>query len=299
MRSFTAPDSIAAELIEVERIIHERLASQEVVLQVAGHYLLGGERQRVRAILALLAAHMGSAVDPGVRHAAAAVELIHYATQAHQQVLHPATDGEGTDASASLPHDAALMIGDYLFALAASEMSLAPDARIIEYFSQAVMTISESNLLTRTQLTPFATAHAAYLQIKGANTAALFAAACQSGMICGAGTPDMIERMAQVGYNFGVAFAIATDLQELAAGHEQPSDRVTLPLLQPRTQRREALTTAQIIRAGGAQRAHAEAERFMQQALAACAAFPPSAARSALDALAQQVLRTDLNGETA
>lgn len=46
------------------------------------------------------------------------------------------------------------MLGDYFFALAAGEMARAPDPRVITYYSQAVMRISEGGLAPVLQATP-------------------------------------------------------------------------------------------------------------------------------------------------
>ena len=87
----------------------------------------------------------------------------------------------------------ALMVGDYLFALAAAEMALAPDPRIIGYFSRGVMTICEGELSPVMNTAPLDTALNQYLYKIGCKTAALFEAACKAGMVCGSGSQQQID----------------------------------------------------------------------------------------------------------
>src|SRR4026207_2214592 len=103
------------------------------------------------------------------------------------------------------------MAGACLSALAAAEMALAPDPRIIGFFSRGVMTICEGELSPVTTITPPDVAIEQYLDHVGCRTAALFEAGCKAGMVCGGGTPEQIEALGRFGYDLGLAFQIVDD----------------------------------------------------------------------------------------
>lgn len=309
MRHFTFPTVIAADLVQVDALIRDRLASQQAVLQAAGQFLLQAGNHRLRAALTLLAAHTGEHVDQRVLHAAAAVELIQNATQAHGALIDEAVRRKaGALLDERWANDVALMIGDYLFALAASEMSLAPDPRILDYFSRAVMTISEGKLTPVLVTAPFAPAREQYMATIGAKTAALFAAACKAGMVCGGGTNEMVERLGRFGYALGLCYAITNDLADLTNGGSQlRAGTITLPLIYAVEAGADARVAgiidqstaddaeinsvvAEIIRVGGGLRAYADAEALAQQALAELAPLTASAARTGLESLAHAVI---------
>ena len=305
MQHFPIPALINADLAHVDDLIRGQLESQQAVLQAAGRYLLAPGRQRLRAACTLLSARLGRNVNPAVLHAAAAVELIQHATHIHNDLISDADRRHGlANARERWSGDVALMVGDYLFALAASEMALAPDARIIDYFSRAVMTITESKLSPVVIMKPFAAAQAQYLAAIGANTAVLFEAACKAGMACGNGSEAEIAQLGRFGYALGMAYAITADVRDVTTNQASlRTAMITLPLIYaveasgspdlvaaldmpPTDQAAINELVSEIERAGGSRRALADAEQFVEQAIASLAHLPISDARSALEAIA-------------
>lgn len=292
------PALIAAELARVDDIIQQRIAAQAAIVQAAGPQITAPQGPRLRAMLTLMVAQLGRSVDDGVLHAAAAVELIHTATTVHDTLIDDAERRRGVVADHNRWRgDISLMIGDYMFALAASEMALAPDPRIIDYFSRAVMLITESELTPVTTMSPPAVAIEQYHAVISGKSAALLEAAGKAGMICGGGSPTQIEALGRFGFQFGLAHRIYSDIATI--GNDIQAGRITLPLIYAveasgdawlsQVIDAEALTEDDIRRAqqvitthGGTARALADARQAAERALGALDSFPNSAAKQAL-----------------
>jgi heptaprenyl diphosphate synthase/octaprenyl-diphosphate synthase len=195
-------------------------------------------------------------------------------------------------------------------------MALAPDPRIIGYFSRGVMTICEGELSPVMNVVPPDVALDQYLYKIGCKTAALFEAACKAGMVCGGGTHEQIDALGRFGYDLGLAFQIVDDVLDFTgdlatlgkpAGNDLREGTITMPLIyaveagggaalagivdeQPLAEQRVAWAIDEVRRLGGADRALAEARRYADQALTHLDSFPDSAAKHAFGEIARFVV---------
>jgi heptaprenyl diphosphate synthase/octaprenyl-diphosphate synthase len=267
--------------------------------------------------MALLSAQLGSYQLANVIHAAASAELIHAASLVHDDLVDQAARRRGrVTVHTRWDNDVALMVGDYFFALAAAEMSLSPDPRIITFYAQAVQTIVEGELSPVTMIEPAETALGQYFYKTGAKTAALFEAACKAGMAAGGGDDAQIAALGRYGFDVGVAFQIVDDVLDFTgdavtlgkpAGNDVRQGTITLPLIyalqatgsprlraiieqsQPDDAQVEAVI-AEVLAAGGTDAALAEARRYIAQAIGHLNGFPTSPTQRALSDLAQFVV---------
>src|SRR5215207_3838902 len=175
MNQLLVPPALLSDLQIVDQIIVERVQPRLAVIRIAGQHILTSGGKRIRAALTLLSAQLGRYDLAQVLHSAAAVELIHAASLVHDDLVDQAERRRGAvTVHTRWDGNVALMVGDYLFALAAAEMALAPDPRIIAYFSRGVMTICEGELSPVVDVTPPARAIEQYMYKIGCKTAALF-----------------------------------------------------------------------------------------------------------------------------
>ena len=196
------------------------------------------------------------------------------------------------------------------------ELAAEPDPRIIRFYANAAHTIVEGELRPVTQLEPIDVALAQYRYKIGCKTAALFEAACKSGIAVAGGTADQIEALARFGYDLGLAFQIVDDVLDFTgdeaslgkpAGNDLREGTLTLPLIYAVAQGgspllREVARTARpdptkvpqlvaaVLAAGGAERAMDEARRAAERAIAYLSEFPPSSALRALSDICDFVL---------
>jgi heptaprenyl diphosphate synthase/octaprenyl-diphosphate synthase len=316
MSQIPFPPALVADLEQVDQIIVERAQSRSAVIRIAGQHILTSGGKRIRAALALLAAQLGRYNLDTVVHTAAAVELIHAASLVHDDLVDEAEQRRGvTTVHTRWDGNVALMVGDYLFALAAAEMSLAPDPRIIAYFSRGVMTICEGELSPVLNVMPLAMATEQYLYKIGCKTAALFEAACKAGMVCGDGAQEQVDALGRFGYDLGLAYQIVDDVLDFTgdvatlgkpAGNDLRESTITLPLIyavegggaalaaivdeQPPDEAHIAWAIAEVQRLGGTERALAEARRYAERAMTHLDGFPDSAAKNALGEIARFVV---------
>ncbi len=309
--------ALAADMQAVEAQLMHRIQSQSELITAAGQHIIGSGGKRLRAMLALVAAQLGTYTLKDTLHAASAVELIHAASLVHDDLIDDADRRRGRiTVHTKWDQGVALMVGDYLFALAAGEMALAPDPRVIQIFSEAVMTISASELHPVLVTTPIETALEQYYAKIGGKTAALFEAATAAGMVCGRGTPEQIKALAQYGYDIGLAFQIVDDILDFIsdeatlgkpAGNDLREGTITLPLIYAVSQgssnglamlfegdeltaEQVAHTIQQVEQLGGIELSIAEARRVAERGLAALDVFPPSPAKDMLIEIVDYVL---------
>lgn len=300
---------LADDLQAVDAIVRERASSRAAVISVAGSQLLQADADRFRAALVLLSADLVGGYESGrVLHAAAAVELIHAATQTHDDLVDAAERRRGIARTGEWNNGVALMVGDYLFALAAVEMALSPDSRVIGTYSQAVMQICEAQLAPVADLRSPSEAREQHMARIAGLAAALPAAACRAGALCGGAPPEQVEALGRFGEQLGLALAVASELREFAGadGAIAPSlsrGLISLPLIYAAgagdVERLEAALDGDrpadrawamdAVRAHGVAPAQTDAHLIVEAARAALAGFPQTPAKSALLALVDQV----------
>ncbi|WP_298821269.1 polyprenyl synthetase family protein [Chloroflexus sp.] len=230
--NLTIPPELHHDLLRVESLLRERTRARLSVITLVDSHLITDPSDRLRALIVLAIARLGHHVDEQVAHAAAAVELIQAATRTHDNLIDEQARRRGQIANGAWDHGVALMVGDYLFALAAGEMARSPDPRIIGLYSQAVMRICEGQLTTVTSLTPRAAALAVYWQRAEALSGALLSAAAQAGVLCGGLPESLLEPAARFGLHLGLARQLVAEIRDLEAdGARLQTGHVPLALL--------------------------------------------------------------------
>ncbi|MDZ4718614.1 MAG: polyprenyl synthetase family protein [Roseiflexaceae bacterium] len=298
MATLPIPSILGPDLAEVERAIAERLHRRPMVEQIAAPYAQTSG-PRLRAALVLLSAQIGNYQLDRTIHAATAVELIQAASRMHDSLVDPLARRH--DAVSDWPGmygNVALMVGDYLFALAASEMALAPDARIIGYYSRSVMAFCEAALLPTRTLDPII-ARQQYFDGIGHSSAVLVESACKAGAVCGELTSEQIDALGRFGYALGLALRINDDVLAFQADDSVAlhSGSITLPLIYAAEANpsqgiafleQDAHTiVSEVRRLGGDRLAMAEGYRYAEQAMEHLMALPEVPARHALAAITE------------
>lgn len=319
MNQLVGAVDLLPDLQAIDEEILRKLQSRSALINVAGRYLLSSGGKRVRAALTLLSARLGPGYTfESVAHAATAVELIHAASLVHDDLIDDADQRRGrTTIHTKWNGNVALMVGDYLFALAAGEMALSPDPRVIRIFADGVQRICEAELSPVTDVQPTDVALSQYYAKIGGKTAALFEAGTRAGIICGQGDEDDVEALGHFGYEIGLAFQIVDDVLDFTAdasilgkpaGHDLREGTITLPLILAAQAGGSAVlhevahtdnpsdalvsaAVAEVRRMRGTELALDEAHRLVSTAIQRLERFLPGTARSGLIDLAEFALR--------
>mgnify|MGYP001600158918 CR=1 FL=1 len=226
---------------QVNAVIIDRMASRiPLIPELAGHLIAGGGK-RLRPMLTLACADLVGYA--GTRHykLAAAVEFIHNATLLHDDVV----DGSGLrrgrkTANFIWGNSASVLVGDFLFSRSFELMVEAESLKVLKILSNASAVIAEGEVNQLTAQRRIETSEEQYLDIIGAKTAALFAAACRiSAVVADRGEAE--ERALDVyGRNLGIAFQLidgALDYESDGAtmgkdaGDDFRDGKVTLPVI--------------------------------------------------------------------
>src|SRR5215213_1833462 len=232
---------VAADMNGVNAVILERMQSKVALIpELAGHLIAGGGK-RMRPMLTLACANL---LDySGTRHhkLAAAVEFIHTATLLHDDVV----DGSGTrrgkrTANLIWGNPASVLVGDFLFSRAFELMVEDGSLKVLRILSHASAVIAEGEVDQLTAQRRIDTGEEQYLQIIGAKTAALFAAACRIAAVVAEAGEDAEQGLECYGRNLGTAFQLVDDAIDYASdsatmgqglGDDFRDGKMTLPLI--------------------------------------------------------------------
>lgn len=232
---------VAHDMNRVNSVILDRMQSDiPLIPELAGHLIAGGGK-RMRPMLTLACAKL---LDyPGERHhkLAAAVEFIHTATLLHDDVVDGSDQRRGkTTANLIFGNPAAVLVGDFLFSRSFELMVEDGSLKVLKILSGASAIIAEGEVNQLSAQRRVETSEEQYLDIIGAKTAALFAAACRIAAVVAERSEEVERTLDSYGRNLGIAFQLIDDAIDYASegavmGKDQGDDfrdgKVTLPVI--------------------------------------------------------------------
>ncbi len=312
---------IQDEMTSLEQYMRGLVTSPVFLLSRPARHILTAGGKRTRAAIVFLTTRLfGGTIPETTLYAAAAVELIHAASLVHDDLIDQSPHRRGRPTiHQKWHHDAALLSGDYLFALSARAIALTGEIRVLDIVAEASQAICEGEISGVDVVSPLEEALEAYRFKIGCKTAALFEAAARVGALCGGGSEEAIATMGRFGYALGMAFQIVDDVldyvgKERAMGKPVGGDLrrglITLPLiyavayddpdgfLQGVVDRfGDNLQPEEVDRAirrvqgsAGPARAQQDAEQYRSQALEYLRAVAPSPERDPLEEIARLVV---------
>ncbi len=227
-------------LVELERILESAIEDDSFIGEACMPLLKGGKR--LRPILFLLCSRAGGAD----RHEkllplAAAIELIHTASLVHDDILDASKVRRGVStANAKYGAQAAVLIGDYLFAKAfqfVAEGNYGDEAAAI--LSRLVRDLCIGEIKQDRSLFVIPTLAEYYERIT-LKTAIFLSSSCRLGALTAGLDRATVEAMTGYGMSLGLAFQITDDLLDFFGdekltgkrlGGDLKSGVITLPIL--------------------------------------------------------------------
>jgi heptaprenyl diphosphate synthase/octaprenyl-diphosphate synthase len=194
---------------DIEAVIRARLAphTSQIVEEALNSTAVALPRGVVAGIV-LAFAQLTPTTSASAPHAAAALELIRAGASMHRRLF---ASRPSNDSPASMLHGPTLMLGDYFYALAASEMAEAPQAPIIADFSTCVMQLSEAFLASIPHDGDVSVARS--LQHIDDVEGALVVRAIRAGLVC-AGLPATVIDAGRLAHAIARIHALTIQLQE-------------------------------------------------------------------------------------
>jgi heptaprenyl diphosphate synthase len=232
--------AIEEGLATVETGLLAQMSFTDDLADVTSRYLLEAGGKRVRPVLTLLTAQLGSGNNPDVIAAAQAVEITHLASLYHDDVMDEAQMRRGVPSAQNVwGNSVAILTGDLLFARASKIIASLGEGAIrlqAETFERLCLGQLHETIGPRPGEDPIA--H--YLQVLADKTGSLIATAGQVGVLFSDAPEDYIQPVVQFGERIGVAFQLIDDVIDLAPrlddtgktpGTDLRAGVATLPLL--------------------------------------------------------------------
>ena len=231
----------ADNLLRVDNEILNALDSPvKLIPELAGHLIKSGGK-RIRPLLTLAAADIFEYRGDKQVTLAAAVELIHGATLLHDDVVDESRLRRGAStANVIWGNKESVLVGDYVFARAFELMVAVGDLRVLQILSRASGVIAEGEVMQLATQNNLDATFDMYLAVVESKTAALFAAAMQSGAIVAGANADQEEALRNYGRYLGIAYQLVDDAldysgREAAIGKSVGDDfregKMTLPVV--------------------------------------------------------------------
>ena len=232
---------VAHDLNLVNAVILDRMQSSiPLIPELAGHLIAGGGK-RMRPMLTLASAQLLG--YSGNRHhkLAACVEFIHTATLLHDDVVDSSDLRRGKrTANIIWGNPASVLVGDFLFSRSFELMVEDGSLKVLKILSNASAVIAEGEVNQLTAVRRLDISEERYLDIIGAKTAALFAAACRIAAVVAERGEGDEAALDAYGRNLGIAFQLVDDAidyvssaEEMGkdAGDDFREGKMTLPVI--------------------------------------------------------------------
>ncbi|VAW43821.1 Octaprenyl diphosphate synthase [hydrothermal vent metagenome] len=231
---------IQDDIQAVDQLILKRLASDVVLINQIGHYIINSGGKRLRPLLVLLSAR--ACGYQGSEHClmAAVIEFIHTSTLLHDDVVDESDTRRGNKTANEVWGNAAsVLVGDFLYSRSFEMMVEPGNIRIMQVMSEATNVIAEGEVLQLLNCHDASTTEERYMEVIHRKTAKLFEAATQMGPIL-AKKPELEVAFIAYGRHLGAAFQLIDDVLDYTANEEELGKNVgddlaegkpTLPLI--------------------------------------------------------------------
>jgi heptaprenyl diphosphate synthase len=308
--------ALAGRLEEVRRAIRESAASDDREVQASVSQLLESNGKMLRPAFVILASQFGNPVSDRITRIAAAVEMLHMATLAHDDII----DGAALRRGAATLHAArgpriAVLVGDWLFASCFSMIADFGPAENSRALSQIVARLCGSEVSQSADRHAVSTSVRRYLRRIAGKTAALFALSFHVGARESGCSAEVCTGLRRLGYCLGMGFQIVDDILDITGlesmtgkptGQDLAEGIYTLPTIlalrnddgelqsalnrHPGSRRSLARAVALIRERGGILGAQAVAQRYTDRSLREISRLPQGEARAILENVADVLL---------
>lgn len=230
-----------ADMERVNQLILSKAGSDvQMIPEVANHLISSGGK-RLRPMLTLAAATMCG--YEGEHHVmlATSVEFMHTATLLHDDVVDESDLRRGKSTARTIwGNQASVLVGDFLLGQAFRMMVDVGSLDALDVLSTAASVIAEGEVLQLSVAKNLATTEEDYIQVIGAKTAALFAAASEVGPIIAGSPIEIRTALRDYGNYLGLAFQLVDDVLDYGGsaadlgkntGDDFREGKITLPII--------------------------------------------------------------------
>ncbi len=232
---------MADDLRATDQLILDSLASDIVLINQIGHYMIASGGKRLRPMLVLLSARALEYADTQHIHLAAIIEFIHTATLLHDDVVDGSEQRRSQETANQVWGNAAsVLVGDFIYSHTFRMMVALDNMRVMDILSTATNRIAEGEVMQLMSSHDPGLNETGYLEIIARKTATLFAAGVRLGAVISQAGASQERACADYGYHLGMAFQIVDDMLDYGASSQQigknlgddlTEGKLTLPVL--------------------------------------------------------------------
>lgn len=234
-------DFVASDMAKVNAAILTNMQSDVPLIPQLAQHLLAAGGKRLRPMLTLVSAKLCGVENDRPVGLAACVEFIHTATLLHDDVVDESDLRRGQNsANAVWGNQASVLVGDFLFSRAFELMVADGSLKVLGILSATSARIAEGEVQQLTTVQDLSTTKEIYLEVIGAKTAALFAAATQIGAAVAERPETEEQTLKAYGYNLGMTFQLVDDVLDYmgdqaqvgkTVGDDFAQSKLTLPVI--------------------------------------------------------------------
>ena len=232
------------ELAEITKPVREDLKAVEASLKSLGEvdsrdlsqlldYSLSGGGKRIRPTIALLSAKFHDYDIERMMPLVTAVELMHLATLVHDDTIDDSSMRWGRPTVNSIwGIEQAVLLGDYLFALAGRLVTATGNIRVIRMLSETLMVISSGEITQARSAFNLDQSRDDYFRRVTSKTASLFTLASEAGAVLSRAPEASIQDLRDYGHNLGIAFQVVDDILDFVGTEQEMGKPVGSDLTQ-------------------------------------------------------------------
>lgn len=233
---------LVPQMAALDRFMHEQVARFEPEIRSMASYCLETSGKRLRPSLVFISGWQGDGVvtDALVR-AAGVVEMVHLATLVHDDIMDAADLRRNRRTAArEFGPDAAVLLGDALFAQALSIAAQFPTTEVCRIVAESTRQVCSGEIMQTLRRRDTEITRAQYYRIIDLKTAELFRASCLLGAKLAGYPAEFVTAANDFGRHLGIAYQIYDDLVDFLGdeqrigktlGTDLASGKLTLPLM--------------------------------------------------------------------
>ncbi len=214
---FTDDDWIADHMPAVEERLMKLTATPSKMATELTHHMIFGSAKRLRPAFTLAGYLLeAEGLSPQAVDLAACSELVHCASLFHDDVIDASITRKGqASANAIWGNRAAVITGDYLFALSFNVISKLRRQDILDEYANVALSLGEGVMKEIEKNYDPGITEEEYLDIISKKTAEFFRAATRTGAMLAGASKEHVDAIGRFAIHFGMTFQITDDVLDL------------------------------------------------------------------------------------
>ena len=226
-------ESVRGDLKAVETSLKSLSEVESRDLSELLNYSLSGGGKRIRPTIALLSAKFHDYDIERMMPLVTAVELMHLATLVHDDTIDDSSIRWGRPTVNSIwGIEQAVLLGDYLFALAGRLVTATGNIRVIRLLSETLMVISSGEIAQARSAFDLDQSLDDYFRRVTSKTASLFTLASEAGAVLSRAPEELVQDLRDYGHNLGIAFQVVDDILDFVGTEQEMGKPVGSDLAQ-------------------------------------------------------------------